>query len=155
MITYEWCRIEGGKYLGYVNDEQNHIKMIAIGPSHSRLCHNFATLLYRNKKYSKLCATRYIMAAEENKELFEKYGHYKRGGIINDNNTIGTVKEKREALRLEREEMNKVKEELMKQNQLEESFDKFTSETKENGDIYIYGIKLVKVYKSKKGDENE
>lgn len=156
MITYEWCRLPDGQFLGYVNDEPNHIKMIAIGGSHSRLCHNFAMILYKNKKWSRLSSTRYIMAAEENKELFEKFGHHKRGGLINDNNVIiKTVKEKREEARIEREQNDKVKNELLEQNKLEESFDKFTSEIKENGDIYIYGIKLVKVYKCKKGDNNE
>ena len=156
MVTYEWCRLPDGQFLGYVNDEPNHIKMIAIGGSHSRLCHNFAMILYKNKKWSKLSSTRYIMAAEENKELFEKFGHYKRGGLINDNNVIiKTVKERREEARIEKEKNDKVKNELLEQNKLEESFDRFTSETKENGDIYVYGIKLVKVYKCKKGDENE
>ena len=50
MITYEWCRLPNNQFLGYVNDEQNHIKMIAIGGSHTRLCHNFAMILYKNKK---------------------------------------------------------------------------------------------------------
>jgi len=155
MVTYEWCRLGDGRYLAYANDEQNHIKMIAVGPSHSRICHNFATLLYRNKKYSKMCSTRFIMASEENKELLEKYGHYRRGGIINDNNTLVTVKQKREELKIEQEKINKVKEELIEQNKLEESFDRFTTETNENGDILVYGIKLVKVYKNKKGEQNE
>lgn len=155
MVTYEWCRVPGGKFLGYVDDVENHIKMFAFGPSHSRLCRNFAVLLFRHKKAGKMNTLRYRMANEENKELFEKFGHYKRGNIINDNNTsVKTVKEKYEEDRIIREEENKVKEQLMEQNKLEESFDKFMTKTDENGNIYIYGIKLIKIYKNK-GDKNE
>ena len=155
MITYEWCRIENGKYLGYVNDEQLHIKMIAIGPSHTRLCHNFSTLLYRSNKYNRISPNRFVMAMEENKELYDKFKEYKRGGFINDNDMIiKTVKEKREEARVEREEIDKIKSQLLEQNRLEESFDRFTTETNENGDILVYGIKLVKVYKNK-GVKNE
>ena len=55
---------------------------------------------------------------------------------------------------VEREEIDKIKCQLLEQNRLEESFDRFTTETNENGDILVYGIKLVKVYKNK-GDKNE
>lgn len=156
MVTYEWCRIGGNRFLAYCNDEANKVKMIAIGGSHNRICHNFAMLLYRTNKYSKLSPSRFIMASEENKELYEKFGHYKRGGIINDNNTIiKTVKEKREEARIEKEEENKVKEQLLEQNKLEESFDKFITKTDEKGNIYIYGIKLVKIYKNKENNNEE
>lgn len=150
MITYEWCRLPTGGFLAYANDDICHCKMITFGSSHQRICHNFAVMLWKSKKLGAIQSRRFIMAQDENKELYNKFGQYKRGKIIKDKIKIKTSAEAKVERQLKEEADNKLKDELLRQKEIEESFDRYITETNDNGDVLIYGVKLIKIYKTKR-----
>ena len=151
MITYEWARLPDGRgFIAYANDTMFNVRMIAFGTSHDRIRHNFAMTLRHSGKTNSINAGRFLMAGDSNSDLIEKFGQYRRGSILKGECSIQSAAEKRQIRLEQKKEDDKIKEDLFKQKELEESFDKYFTETNEQGDILVFGVKLIKTYKTKR-----
>ena len=147
MVEYEWARTTDGRFIAYCHDTTYNKKMVVMGNSHKTLCHNFATLLYRHKVTHRMNSSRFIQAMEPNSEILEKYGDIRRGKFILDKEEIITVKEKREIAKQEKAERDNLAQSLIERDNMEKQFDSFIHKIDEEGNICIYGIKLIKKYK--------
>ena len=148
MVEYEWARTADGRFIAYCHDTTYNKKMVVIGNSHKTICHNFATLLYRHKVTHRMNASRFIQAIEPNTEILEKYIDVRRGKFILDKEEIVTVKEKRELAKRQKEERDNLAQSLIENYDNEKQFDSFMHKIDNDGNICIYGVKLIKKYKS-------
>lgn len=156
MITYEWARLPDNRgFVAFANDTLFNVKMFTFGISHDKIRRNFAIILKHSGKTNGINAGRFLMAGDSNPDLIEKFGQYRRGGILKGECSIQSAAEKRQIRLEQKKEDDKIKEDLFKQKELEESFDRFITKTDENGNIYIYGIKLIKTYKNKENNNEE
>lgn len=148
MVEYEWARTTDGRFIAYCHDTTYNKKMVVVGNSHKTICHNFAVLLYRHKVTHRMNSSRFIQAMEPNSEILERYSDIRRGKFILDKEEIVTVKEKRELAKQQKEERDNLAQSLIENYDNEKQFDSFMHEIDDEGNICIYGIKLIKKYKS-------
>ena len=144
MIEYEWARLGDGRFIAYCHDTLYNKKMIAIGGSHNAICRNFAMMLFNNKISSRINERRFLQAVESNPELIDKYGNIKRGKILYNEDDIVTIKEKREIAKQEKADKEKLAESLIELDNIEKQFDSFMHRVDDEGNICIYGVKLIK-----------
>lgn len=147
MVEYEWARTTDGRFIAYCHDTTYNKKMVVIGNSHKAICHNFAILLYRHKVTHRMNSSRFIQAMEPNIEILEKYIDVRRGKFILDKEEIVTVKEKRELAKRQKEERDNLAQSLIENYDNEKQFDSFMHKIDNDGNICIYGVKLIKKYK--------